>query len=278
MKKSFSRQIIVLLAIVLLFALLSLIPMYLFNRPGVDPWRMSIAMMVIQDVGIFIIPAFITARIFNNGRTVQTLMLDKFPRWSQLGMMLLIYIASIPMMNSIIEWNEGIRLPESMAGIEQWLRAQENMALQATELMMDIDSIGQLIVVILTIGLLTGIGEELIFRGSIQRLMIENRVNVHAAIWISAFIFSALHMQFYGFVPRMLLGAFFGYLVVCSGSLWLPILAHALNNTMATVTYYQPSLETIPWLGATTPGITIISTIVTLLLVLYYVKYMRIKR
>lgn len=278
MKKSFSRQIIVLLAIVLLFALLSLIPMYLFNRPGVDPWRMSIAMMVIQDVGIFIIPAFITARIFNNGRTVQTLMLDKFPRWSQLGMMLLIYIASIPMMNSIIEWNEGIRLPESMAGIEQWLRAQENMALQATELMMDIDSIGQLIVVILTIGLLTGIGEELIFRGSIQRLMIENRVNVHAAIWISAFIFSALHMQFYGFVPRMLLGAFFGYLVVCSSSLWLPILAHALNNTMATVTYYQPSLETIPWLGATTPGITIISTIVTLLLVLYYVKYMRIKR
>lgn len=278
MKKSFSRQIIVLLAIVLLFALLSLIPMYLFNRPGVDPWRMSIAMMVIQDVGIFIIPAFITARIFNNGRTVQTLMLDKFPGWSHLGMMLLIYIASIPIMNSIIEWNEGIRLPESMAGIEQWLRAQENMALQATELMMDIDSIGQLIVVILTIGLLTGIGEELIFRGSIQRLMIENRVNVHAAIWISAFIFSALHMQFYGFVPRMLLGAFFGYLVVCSGSLWLPILAHALNNTMATVTYYQPSLETIPWLGATTPGITIISTIVTLLLVLYYVKYMRIKR
>lgn len=278
MKKSFSRQIIVLLAIVLLFALLSLIPMYLFNRPGVDPWRMSIAMMVIQDVGIFIIPAFITARIFNNGRTVQTLMLDKFPGWSHLGMMLLIYIASIPIMNSIIEWNEGIRLPESMAGIEQWLRAQEDMALQATELMMDIDSVGQLIVVILTVGLLTGIGEELIFRGSIQRLMIENRVNVHAAIWISAFIFSALHMQFYGFVPRMLLGAFFGYLVVCSGSLWLPILAHALNNTMATVTYYQPSLETIPWLGATTPGITIISTIVTLLLVLYYVKYMRIKR
>lgn len=278
MKKSFSRQIIVLLAIVLLFALLSLIPMYLFNRPGVDPWRMSIAMMVIQDVGIFIIPAFITARIFNNGRTVQTLMLDTFPGWSHLGMMLLIYIASIPIMNSIIEWNEGIRLPESMAGIEQWLRAQENMALQATELMMDIDSVGQLIVVILTVGLLTGIGEELIFRGSIQRLMIENRVNVHAAIWISAFIFSALHMQFYGFVPRMLLGAFFGYLVVCSGSLWLPILAHALNNTMATVTYYQPSLETIPWLGATTPGITIISTIVTLLLVLYYVKYMRIKR
>ncbi len=277
MKKSFSRQVIVLLAIVLLFALLSLIPMYLFNRPGVDPWRMSIAMMVIQNVGIFIIPAFITARIFNNGRTVQTLMLDKFPGWSHLGMMLLIYIASIPIMNSIIEWNEGIRLPESMAGIEQWLRAQEDMALQATELMMDIDSVGQLIVVILTVGLLTGIGEELIFRGSIQRLMIENRVNIHAAIWISAFIFSALHMQFYGFVPRMLLGAFFGYLVVCSGSLWLPILAHALNNTMATVTYYQPSLETIPWLGATNPGITIVSTIVTLLLVLYYVKYMRIK-
>ena len=275
MKKSFSRQIIVLLAIVLLFALLSLIPMYLFNRPGVDPWRMSIAMMVIQDVGIFIIPAFVTARIFNSGHTMQALMLNKLPGWSHLGMMLLIYIASMPMMNSIIEWNEGIRLPESMAGIEQWLRTQEDMALKATELLMSMTSVGQLIIVILTVGVLTGLGEELIFRGSIQRLMIENRVNIHVAIWVSAFIFSSMHMQFYGFVPRMLLGAFFGYLVVCSGSLWLPILAHALNNTVATVTYYQPALENMPWFGIATPSTTIISTVATLILLLCYIRHMR---
>ena len=275
MKKSFSRQIIVLLAIVLLFALLSLIPMFLFNRPGVDPWRMNIAMMVIQNVGIFIIPAFVTARIFNSGHTMQALMLNKLPGWSHLGMMLLIYIASMPMMNSIIEWNEGIRLPESMAGIEQWLRTQEDMALKATELLMSMTSVGQLIIVILTVGVLTGLGEELIFRGSIQRLMIENRINIHVAIWVSAFIFSAMHMQFYGFVPRMLLGAFFGYLVVCSGSLWLPILAHALNNTVATVTYYQPTLENMPWFGIATPSTTIISTVATLILLLCYVRHMR---
>lgn len=275
MKKSFSRQIIVLLAIILLFALLSLIPMFLFNRPGVDPWRMNIAMMVIQNVGIFIIPAFVTARIFNSGHTMQALMLNKLPGWSHLGMMLLIYIASMPMMNSIIEWNEGIRLPESMAGIEQWLRTQEDLALKATELLMSMTSVGQLIIVILTVGVLTGLGEELIFRGSIQRLMIENRINIHVAIWVSAFIFSAMHMQFYGFVPRMLLGAFFGYLVVCSGSLWLPILAHTLNNTVATVTYYQPALENMPWFGIATPSTTIISTVATLILLLCYVRHMR---
>lgn len=275
MKKSFSRQIIVLLAIILLFALLSLIPMFLFNRPGVDPWRMSIAMTIIQDVGIFIIPAFITARIFNNGHTLQALMLNKLPGWSHLGMMLLIYVAAMPMMNGIIAWNEGIKLPESMAGIEQWLRAQEDMALQATEVLMNINSVGQLIVVILTIGLLTGIGEELIFRGSIQRLMIEKRINIHVAIWVTAFIFSALHMQFYGFVPRMLLGAFFGYLVVCSGSLWLPILAHSLNNTIATITYNQPILEKMPWFGTFTTSTIIISTGATIILLLCYIRYMR---
>ena len=162
-----------------------------------------------------------------------------------------------------------------MAGIEQWLRAQEDMALQATEVLMNINSVGQLIVVILTIGLLTGIGEELIFRGSIQRLMIEKRINIHVAIWVTAFIFSALHMQFYGFVPRMLLGAFFGYLVVCSGSLWLPILAHALNNTIATITYNQPILEKMPWFGTFTTSTIIISTGATIILLLCYIRYMR---
>ncbi len=57
-------------------------------------------------------------------------------------------------------------------------------------------------------------------------------------IWVSAILFSALHMQFYGFFPRMLLGAFFGYLLLWSGSLWLPIIAHFVNNCVAVIFYY----------------------------------------
>ena len=210
-------QVVTLLSVMLLFTLLALIPMSLFSRPGVNQWRLLMVMTVIQNVGIFIIPAFITARIFNNGRTLKTLCLSSAPEWRHVGMLLLIYAASIPMMNAIVAWNEGMKLPEAMSGIEQWLRAHEDAAALATEQMMNITTVGQLVVAIIAVGILTGMGEELIFRGSLQRLMTERGVNIHVAIWVTAVIFSAVHMQFYGFVPRLLLGAYFGYLAVWSG-------------------------------------------------------------
>ncbi len=77
------------------------------------------------------------------------------------------------------------------------------------------------------------------FRGALQRIMATGGVSAHAAIWIAAFVFSAFHMQFFGFLPRLLIGAFFGYLLWWSGSLWLPVCAHALNNTMALVLEWQ---------------------------------------
>jgi len=63
-------------------------------------------------------------------------------------------------------------------------------------------------------------------------------MNIHAAIWVTAFIFSAIHVQFYGFLPRILLGAAFGYMAVWSGSLWLPILAHFINNAVGVIAFY----------------------------------------
>jgi membrane protease YdiL (CAAX protease family) len=81
------------------------------------------------------------------------------------------------------------------------------------------------------------IGEEFFFRGGIQNI-ISDKKNIHVAVWVSAFVFSAIHMQFYGFIPRMLLGGMYGYLLFWSGSLWLPVIAHFVNNGMAVLVYY----------------------------------------
>jgi membrane protease YdiL (CAAX protease family) len=88
------------------------------------------------------------------------------------------------------------------------------------------------------IAFLPSIGEELLFRGVIQRIFTNWTRNYHWGIWISALLFSALHMQFYGFIPRMFLGVLFGYLLVWSGSMWLPIIAHFINNAVAVVAMY----------------------------------------
>jgi hypothetical protein len=88
------------------------------------------------------------------------------------------------------------------------------------------------------IAFLPAIGEELLFRGVIQRIFTSWTRNQHWGIWISAILFSALHMQFYGFIPRVFLGVLFGYLLVWSGSIWLPIIAHFINNAVAVVAMY----------------------------------------
>jgi membrane protease YdiL (CAAX protease family) len=88
------------------------------------------------------------------------------------------------------------------------------------------------------VALLPAVGEEFLFRGVIQRSFTRMTKNHHHGIWISAFFFSALHMQFYGFLPRLLLGGLFGYLLVWSGSMWIPILAHFFNNAFAVISLY----------------------------------------
>ena len=110
----------------------------------------------------------------------------------------------------------------------------EDMAAQMMELFVNTDSIVQLFINIFVIAIIPGFCEELMFRGWIQRSLIK-RNNPHVAIWVTAIIFSAIHFQFYGFIPRMILGAILGYAYYYTGTLWASIIMHALNNTVAVV-------------------------------------------
>jgi membrane protease YdiL (CAAX protease family) len=118
------------------------------------------------------------------------------------------------------------------------MRITEEEAAKLTETFLKMPTIGSFLFNIFMIALLPAIGEEFMFRGLLQRLLKEWLGNIHLAIFISAFLFSALHMQFYGFFPRMLLGIMFGYLFYWSGSLWVPICAHFINNGSAVIFSY----------------------------------------
>lgn len=278
MKKNTTTQILALLGILALFTIMLGVAIVILQMKGVEQWRMTMAIMTLQNIGLFVLPAIIMARIFNPGKTMSVMQLNRLPGIKHITMMLLIYIASIPMMNMLIEWNESWHLPEALSSVENWLRASEDSATAATEQLLNVTSIGQLILVIIVVGILTGIGEEFIFRGTLQRIFLEQSNKIHCAIWVTAFIFSAIHMQFYGFLPRMLIGAFLGYLLVWSGSLWLPVLAHALNNSMAVISYHYESVQNAYWIGETQSTINIIiSTIITLALIYSYIKWIRIK-
>ncbi len=147
----------------------------------------------------------------------------------------LLIVVSVPFINWMIEVNTLMRLPASLKYLEDWMKASEDNAKVITELFTSKTSLLGLLGNVLIIALLPAIGEELLFRGVIQRLFSDFTNSKHAAIIITAILFSAMHMQFYGFLPRFALGIALGYLMLWSGNLWLPILAHFTNNALAVI-------------------------------------------
>lgn len=193
---------------------------------------------MIQDVLVFIVPAIATALMVTRV-PARLLCINNNVRPATIILALLTLVASIPAMNMIISWNASLHLPESMASIETWMRASENTAGNSIKLVLGGTGVGDLIMSILIVGVAAGFSEELYFRGALQRLLGGGMLGRHGAVWIAALIFSIFHFQFFGFVPRVLLGAFFGYLLLWSGCLWLPMLTHIANNTLYVITNWM---------------------------------------
>ncbi len=234
---------------------------------------------ILQDVIIFILPAIATAMLITR-LPATFLAIDKTSKYKNYLLTILTMLVSIPAMNFIIEWNASMQFPESIKGLENWMRNSENNAAIMVKTLLGQPDIPNLLMSILIVGVLAGLSEELFFRGALQKILLSKPMNIHIAIWVTAFIFSAIHMQFYGFIPRLLLGAFFGYLVVWSGSLWLPIVAHAFNNittVFVTWLYNKGCIDSDPnQFGASmTPldtTIAITSVIATIGMIIYLKK------
>jgi membrane protease YdiL (CAAX protease family) len=105
------------------------------------------------------------------------------------------------------------------------------------------DTFWDMMLNVFVVAVMPSIGEELIFRGVIQKVFSNIFRSGHLAIWMTAFVFSAIHFQFYGFIPRFILGLIFGYLFFWSGKLWLPIITHFVNNAVPTIGAYITGLE-----------------------------------
>lgn len=146
---------------------------------------------------------------------------------------LMLFLIGMPALNQIIYWNANLPVPDE--GIWHTLREMEDSAAAVTASMLSATGIGSLIADILIIGLLTGLCEELFFRGALQKTLINIGLGKHSTIWITALIFSFLHFQFFGFIPRMLLGAYFGYLMYATKSVWVSAFVHAFNNSIVVI-------------------------------------------
>ncbi len=189
---------------------------------------------MLQDILVFIVPPVATALIVTR-RPATLLCLDSRPRLLSALLWMLLIVVSIPAMNVVVAGNASMPLPE---GLRDMLLAAENHAAETIAVLCGPHTVGNLIVSVLIVGVMAGVGEELLFRGCLQRMLTTGGVNPHTAIWVTAAVFSLVHFQMLGFVPRMLLGAMFGYALYYTGSIWVPMLMHALNNTIYVVSQW----------------------------------------
>ena len=234
----------------------------------------------IQMTSMFLLPALAMAYLWSKN-PVQYLHI-RATRLSYALWAILLILVSLPAINLLGYINQQMTLPAFLEPLETWMQAKEDAAMQVTEQFMNVKTYWGLIINILLMALLPAMAEEITFRGIIQRLftpkqdaskdlMNPSPAIPHVAIWCTAILFSAIHMQFYGFLPRMLMGALFGYVLVWTGSLLIPILMHFTNNAMAVILYFVAyrnnldfkQLDTIGtndtlWLGVVSLVLTII--------------------
>jgi len=247
-------KLLLLLALVLLFGIFSAFGGLLIGRLYLDADIMSIANMLanpegekiigfmkfyqlLNQIGIFILPVFLYAYLVSNS-TTNYLRLNNKPLSISLLVSVIIVFSILPFLNYISELNADMKLPEAWSALEVWMMEKEAQALLLTETFLKTSSIGGLMVNLLIVALVPAIGEELLFRGVILRLFKEIFKNIHLAVIISAMLFSLIHMQFYGFLPRMLMGIILGYLFVYTRSLWVPMLFHFVNNAASVIIYF----------------------------------------
>lgn len=162
------------------------------------------------------------------------------------GVVVIAITISFMFVNSIfIEWNQGIDFPDALDWFEQYAMEQEETLEKVTIFLTSFENFWQFLIAFIVIAMIPALGEELLFRGVIQNEVLKATKNIHLAIWGSAFFFAFFHLQFYGLVPRMLLGALFGYLYYWSGSLIYASIAHFVNNGFTLVMLYLYQQEII---------------------------------
>lgn len=209
----------------------------------ISDWQLKFFQLM-QSIGFFLLPGIFLYWIFSTS-TEQYFESRKSPGIKVVILLGLAFVVGMPLISWIVEINQNIELPYSFSSIEQELQNKEEQYAGLTKRLLVAPNIGHLLFNILMIAIIPAIGEEFLFRGVLQKLFKEITRNIHVSVLITAFIFSAVHGQFYGFVPRFLLGIFFGYLMVWSGTIWIPVVAHFINNAIAVVVYYVDGKNTI---------------------------------
>ncbi len=204
--------------------------------------------MFISNFGTFLLPGVIMSLLIYKRDWLTSVSANRFSNLSSYIVTGILMLSALPLVAYSFIINQKIPLPE-------WMIQMEEESNQLISALLQMNTPWELMLSIFIIAIIPAIGEEWIFRGILQDRLTKWFKNGHVAVWVAAILFSAIHGQFQGFLPRMLLGGILGYLFLWSGSLWLSIFGHFINNSIQVIGYYIVSKNNIEINISETPEI-----------------------
>mgnify|MGYP003288740112 CR=1 FL=1 len=232
-------------------------------------------MQISSQIFTFALPPIIYALLVKEKPTNDLGLKKSKILWVLIGIAMIFLI--MPLNSIFAEWNANLTLPDSMSRIEYLMKQMQEAATEMIEKFVNVDTVGGLILNLFMIAGLAALGEELLFRSIIQTSLIKICKNAHIGILIASAIFSFIHFEFYGFVPRLILGMLLGYMFYFSGSIWIPMLMHFLNNGTVVLVYFLNNKGItnidVDTFGQTSIPILIISIVVMIVLFIFSIKY-----
>lgn len=230
-------------------------------------------LLIVQDISLMVIPSIIILKLMKP-ESEEKLTGFRIPKVKEISLVVILAFCLFPITSFTGQINAAMHLPDWLSGVEQWMIRQEDKSDNLIESLIAAKELPVMVLNLFLIAVLPAVGEELIFRGVFQKIFYNLFRSGHLAIWFSAILFSALHFQFFGFIPRLILGLVFGYLFFWSGSLWMPVIAHFVNNAFPVLLSYiqdnghlKTQNEVPLWQQAST---MLLSVAITMVILLYF--------
>lgn len=188
------------------------------------------------SIAIFIVPAFLFSKSINQN-PIHFLHLKHKTKFYNYLFIIILIISAIPVSSWLLELNQNLHLPENLKEFEVFLRGDEAFYKMQSELFVKADGVGQLLFNIVIVAIIPAIAEEIFFRGCLQNFVRMCFYNLHVSVIFTAIIFSAIHGDYFGFLPRFMFGLVLGYAFAYSGNIWVSVLGHFLNNAISILAF-----------------------------------------
>ena len=246
----------------------------LFSGNAADSLASLRFMQISSQIFTFVLPPIIYAFLVKENPIKSLGFSESTILWLFIGIAMI--YAILPLNSVFAEWNAGLKLPESMSSLEKLMKEMQDSATEIMEKLVNVNNIGGLIINLIMIAGLAAFGEELIFRSIIQTSLIKICKNAHIGIFIASAIFSFIHFEFYGFLPRLVLGLLLGYMFYYSRSIWIPMAMHFVNNGTIVVLYFLNNVKVInidvESFGQTNVAVLILSIIAMIVLSYFSIR------